>query len=251
MNTVSGKKIWMVGASEGIGEALAYRLAAEGATIALSARNIEKLKTLAAALPGQGHLALALDVTQQEMISAAWAEIERQWGKIDILIYNAGVYDPMSARQFDLEKVEQMLDVNFRGALRVLHCALPIFIARGAGHIVLVASVAAYSGLPNAIGYGSSKAALLHLAENMRLDLAKSDIQVQVVSPGFVKTRLTDKNNFKMPFMVSAEVAAERIYRGMLSTCFEIHFPRRFTYALKFLRLLPYRVYFALVKNIG
>jgi short-subunit dehydrogenase len=249
MNAVTGKKIWLVGASEGIGEALARRLAAAGAHLALSARSKDRIEALAGALPGGNHLALPLDVTQMASIGQAWAELNKQWGGIDILIYNAGAYEPMGAAAFDLKKAEQMLDVNYRGALRVLDYVMPGFIARRGGHIVLVASVAGYGGLPNAIGYGASKAALLHLAENLRLDLGKCDVKVQVVSPGFVKTRLTDKNDFKMPFIVSSELAAERIVSGMSSDRFEIHFPRRFTFMLKALGLLPYRLYFAIVKN--
>jgi len=250
MHALKGKKIWLVGASEGIGAALASQLAAKGATLLLSARSKDKIEALAATLPGGNHAALALDVTALATIQEAWGHISNMGG-IDIVIYNAGAYDPMSAREFNLEKTEGMLDVNFRGALRVLDCALPAFITRQSGHVVLVASVAAYSGLPNAIGYGASKAALLHLGENLRLDLDKSNIKVQVVSPGFVKTRLTEKNTFSMPFMVSPELAAERIVRGMATRDFEIHFPKRFTYILKFLRILPYRLYFGLVRHVG
>jgi short-subunit dehydrogenase len=251
MQTVTGKRIWIVGASEGIGEALARRLAAMGARLALSARSKDKITALVNALPGSGHLALPLDVTQIDTVRAVWVELLTQWGGIDTVIYNAGAYEPMGAMKFDLGKSEHMLDINFRGALRVLDCVLPDFIARRSGHIVLVASVAAYSGLPNAIGYGASKAALLHLAENLRLDLARCDIKVQVVSPGFVKTRLTDKNTFKMPFIVSPQLAAERITQGMASDRFEIHFPRRFTLMLKCLSLLPYRLYFSIVKHMA
>jgi len=250
MSGFSGKKIWLVGASEGIGEAVARALAADGATVCVSARSKDKIEALVASLPGAGHLALTLDVTKEETVRQVWQELSSRWNGVDIALYNAGTYDPLSCKDFSLAKAEQMLDVNFRGALRMLDCIIPPMVAKKSGHIVLVASVAAYSGLPRALGYGASKAALLHLAENMRVDLADSHIKVQVVSPGFVKTRLTDKNEFPMPFIITPELAAERIVKGMESNCFDIHFPKRFTLGLKTLRLLPYWLYFMLVSKI-
>ena len=249
-----GKRIWLVGASTGIGEALAVRLAEAGAQLILGARSAERIADLAIRLPasasGKQHHAVPVDVTSLQSVKAAWDTLAASGESIDMIIYNAGAYDPMSAQQFDLAKAEAMVDVNFSGALRVLSCVLPDFVARNEGPIVLVASVAAYSGLPNAIGYGASKAALLHLAENLRVDLARSRIKVQAVSPGFVKTRLTAKNSFPMPFIITPEAAADHIMRGLAGNSFEIHFPKRFTYILKFLKLLPYSIYFRLIKFI-
>jgi NADP-dependent 3-hydroxy acid dehydrogenase YdfG len=247
MNPFHGKKVWLVGASEGIGEELAKQLAASGALVCVSARNAQKLQSLVASLPGAANIALPLDVTQGEAVRKAWEQLSAGWGAPDLVVYNAGSYDPLSVRDFDLEKTERMFDVNFNGALRVLACVIPPMVARKSGHIALVASVAAYSGLPRALGYGASKAALLHLAENARIDLADSGINVQVVSPGFVKTRLTDKNEFKMPFLITADVAAREIMRGLAGNAFDIHFPKRFTCILKCLRLLPYSLYFRIV----
>lgn len=247
MTNFLGKKIWLVGASEGIGEELAKQLASEGAQVCISARSADKIQALVAALPGAANIAMPLDVTNTEAVKQVWKELSKRWGGIDIMIYNAGSYDPLSVRDFDLAKTEQMLDVNFRGALRVLDCIIPSMVEKKSGHIVLVASVAAYSGLPRALGYGASKAALLHLAENARIDLESSGIKVQVVSPGFVKTRLTDKNEFKMPFLITADVAAKEILKGMKGNGFDINFPKRFTYILKFMRLLPYWLYFKIV----
>lgn len=253
MLDLRGKNIWLVGASTGIGEVLAARLAEAGAQLILSARSADKIVAIAARLPihhsSEKHLAIPVDVTDIQSVQTAWQRISADGG-VDMVIYNAGAYDPMSAQQFDLAKVEAMVDVNFSGALRILSFVLPHFIARNAGHIVLVASVAAYSGLPKAIGYGASKAALLHLAENLRIDLAQSNIKVQAVSPGFVKTRLTAKNKFPMPFIVTPEVAAGHIMDGLAKNKFEIHFPKRFTLILKFLRLLPYGIYFRLIAKI-
>ncbi len=249
-NNLVGQKIWLIGASTGIGEALAYALDAAGAHVAVSARSRDKIEALAMQLKSSQKLAVPVDVTRAETVASAWAEINAAWGGIDILIYNAGAYDPINGADFDLAKIEQIVDVNFNGALRALSPVIPAFISRRGGQIVLVASAAAYRGLPNAIGYGASKAALLHLAENLRLDLSRYAIKVQVVMPGFVKTRLTDKNAFKMPFMISADVAAQRIVAGMRGDGFEIDFPKRFTLILKCLRCLPYALYFRLLKNL-
>ena len=165
----------------------------------------------------------------------------------DIVIYNAGTYKPMDVQHFELEPVESMLDVNLRGAFRVVSLVIPAFLQRNAGHFVLVGSVAGYRGLPSAMGYGASKAGIMHLAENLKADLKTTKIRVQLVSPGFVKTRLTDMNDFKMPCIITAEKAAQYIVDGLESSRFEIHFPKRFSFVLKLLSLLPASLYFRLV----
>jgi short-subunit dehydrogenase len=243
-----GKTVWLIGASTGIGEALARALAAEGATLTLSARDGAKLSALQQSLPGSGHRVAALDVTDMASVEAAWAQVNT--APVDLVIYNAGAYEPMSAMQFDLARVEQMVDVNFSGALRVLAQVLPAFIARNAGHIALVASVAGYRGLPGAMGYGASKAALMHLCENLRADLTGSGVGVTVINPGFVKTRLTDKNDFRMPAMITPEQAAAAIVAGLNRDEYEIHFPKRFTRVLKFLQLLPHGLYFRALRSM-
>ena len=245
---LKGKHIWLVGASEGIGAALAAKLSAEGAHLALSARNADALKALASTLPGTP-LLLPLDVTNQASIDAAWSRLNEAWPLLDMVIYNAGTYEPLDAQHFDLAKIERMVDVNFSGALRVLSHVLPNFLARNTGHIALVGSVAGYRGLPAALGYGASKAAIIHLAENLKADLARTDITVQIINPGFVKTRLTDKNDFAMPCIITAEKAADYIIAGLQSRRFEIHFPKRFSLILKLLSLLPASLYFALLKK--
>lgn len=244
--TLAGTRIWLIGASEGIGEHLARLLASRGARLVLSARNGQRLETLAQEL-GQGCRAMPLDVTDPSQIVSVWRTISADGG-VDTVVYNAGAYEPMGVTTFQAEAAEHMLNVNYTGALRMLACVLPAFLERGGGRIVLVASVAAYSGLPNALGYGASKAALLHLAENLRAELGGSAITVQVVNPGFVKTRLTDKNAFPMPCMMQPDEAARAIANGMETQRFEIHFPKRFTMFLKILRLLPYGLYFRLMR---
>jgi NADP-dependent 3-hydroxy acid dehydrogenase YdfG len=245
---LKGKNIWLVGASEGIGAALAVKLAAAGAHVALSARNEQALQALAGtlALPP---LVLPLDVTDQTSVDAAWSRLSAEWPNIDMMIYNAGTYEPLDAQHFDLTKIERMVDVNFHGALRVLSPILPNFLTRNAGHIALIGSVAGYRGLPAALGYGASKAAIIHLAENLKADLGATGITVQIINPGFVKTRLTDKNDFAMPFIITANRAAEYIMAGLESDRFEIHFPKRFSRILKFLSLLPSPLYFWLLKK--
>lgn len=246
----SGKHIWIIGASEGIGAALALRLAEQGARLTLSARNEEKLKQLLARFPDSGHRAIPIDVTDEKSVARAWAALNESSPPLDMVIYNAGTYEPMDAEHFNLAQVEHMLDVNFRGALRALAYVLPDFIVRNTGRIALVGSVAGYRGLPASIGYGASKAAMIHLAENLKADLAKTNIRVQIINPGFVETRLTAKNDFAMPAMISPEKAAAYIMDGLASSRFEIHFPKRFSLILKFLSLLPSPLYFQLLRRI-
>lgn len=246
----TSKKIWLIGASEGIGAELAKQLSASGAQLAISARNSDKLDAVIAELPGAGHISVPMDVTDSASVHRGWELIASHWGKIDMVIYNAGTYEPISAKQFDLSEAEAMLDVNFRGVLRMLDCVIPSFLTQRKGHIVLVGSVAAYRGLPREVGYGASKAALFHLAENLYIDLSDSGIKTQIVSPGFVKTRLTQKNDFKMPFIISSEQAAERIVKGINSDAFEIHFPRRFSYGLKALGFLPHKIYLRIASSL-
>ena len=244
---VRGKHVWLIGASEGIGTALAQQLAGAGAVLALSARNASALSALAQALPKA--TALPLDVGDAASVTATWETLTATWPAIDMVIYNAGTYEPLAASQYDLQKIERMIDVNLHGALRMLSHVLPYFLTRDAGAIVLVGSVAGYRGLPGALGYGLSKAALIHLAENLRADLARTHVTVHVVNPGFVKTRLTAKNDFPMPCMITPEAAAEAMMRGLQHDQFEIHFPKRFTRVLKLLRILPYWLYFRVLRR--
>jgi short-subunit dehydrogenase len=248
--TFAGKYIWLVGASEGIGAALAASLARAGAHVALSARSADKLMQVLTTLTGSNHMAVPMDVCDAGSVQAAWKHISATWPQVDMVIYNAGAYTPMDATQFDLTQAQQMVDVNFSGALRVLAHIIPYFVQRNNGHIALVGSVAGYSGLPSAIGYGASKAAIIHLAENLKADFAGTGIKVQVLNPGFVATRLTAKNDFTMPCIITPQRAADYMMAGLASNRFDIHFPKRFSFVLKFLRLLPYSLYFLLLKKM-
>ncbi|NDF12488.1 MAG: SDR family NAD(P)-dependent oxidoreductase [Proteobacteria bacterium] len=246
----AGKNIWLIGASEGIGRALAIKMAGEGANVAVSARSKDRLVSLVSEMPKGKHLAVAVDATKNESVLAGFEEIKSAWGHIDAVIYASGVYTPMSVKQMDLKACEQTLDVNFTGSMRLLNVILPHFLSRNAGSIVLVGSVAGFRGLPNSLAYGASKAAMIHMVETIKMDLADTNIDVHIVNPGFVKTRLTDKNEFKMPFIITAEKAADIILKGLKRDAFEIHFPKAFTMWFKLLKLLPSSLYCKIVSKI-
>lgn len=242
-----GKRVWIIGASTGIGAALAQRLARAGARLALSARSHDKLAALAAGMPGA--LVLPLDVRDAAALASAYATIVAKWGGADVTLFNAGTYSPMSAAAFDLAHMNEHFAVNYHGVTNGLAAILPDYLERAASHpcIAIVSSVAGLRGLPLALAYGPSKAALINLAETLYLDLAPKGIAVTVINPGFVDTPLTQQNKFKMPALISAEEAAQQIVAGFAAGEFEMHFPKRFTRWLHTLRLLPYTAYFALI----
>ena len=240
----NGRRVWLVGASSGIGAALARALAARGARLALSARRLEALQPLGI----DGALLLPCDVLDTEALAAARARLVAAWGGVDLVVYLAGDYEPMSADGFDSVRAEQIVAVNFTGALRLAGAVLGDL--QPGGGIAFVASVAGYRGLPKALAYGPGKAALIHFAECLHLDLAPRGIGVWAINPGFVATRLTEKNDFAMPALLSPEQAAEAIIDGFRSGAFEIHFPKRFTCVLKLLSKLPYGLYFPLIRRI-
>jgi len=240
----AGKTYWLVGASEGLGRALAVELAAAGATLCLSARNENRLAELAGSLPGH-HAIAPCDVRDSESVRAAFANLP----PLDGVIYNAAFYEPVDAMNWNFDGVEAMFDVNLTGAARVLGCAVPAMAKQGWGHIVLIGSIAGYRGLPGAIGYAASKAGINNLAECLRCDLPRDRFAVQVINPGFIETRLTAKNDFRMPFIMSPEKAASRTLQAMKSQRFRTDFPRRFALFFRLARLLPDWLYFRLVRS--
>jgi NAD(P)-dependent dehydrogenase (short-subunit alcohol dehydrogenase family) len=240
--------IWIIGASTGIGRAAALAFARAGVSVAVSARSSEGLATLVSEGDGRIH-AFPLDVTDAEAVRNTAEQIEAKLGDIQALLYCAASWSNDRGSQATAATLRSVYEVNIFGCLNVLEVILPNMKARGNGRIALVSSVAGFRGLPRALAYGSSKAALTHIAEALKFECDPLGVIVQVIHPGFVKTPLTDKNDFPMPFMMTPQAAADRIVRGMNSSGFEITFPRRFTYLLKLLRLLPYRLYFWLVSQ--
>lgn len=239
-----GLRVWLVGASAGIGAALASDLALRGARLALSARGLPQLEALTIG----GALLLPCDSTDAQSLALARQSLIEAWGGVDLVVYLAGNYVPMRSDTFDLATAEQVVEVNFNGALRLVAAVLPEL--RAGGGVALVASVAGYRGLPKALAYGPGKAALIHFAECLYLDLHRQGIGVWLVNPGFVATRLTAVNDFEMPALITPERAAADIIDGLASGDFEIHFPKRFTRPMKLVALLPYRWYFPLVRRL-
>ncbi len=242
-----GQVVWLVGASTGIGRATAARLHALGATVIVSARSAGKLDAFVDR--HKGAQAIALDATDRDAVRDAAARIVAEHGRIDLAVYCAGTYRALRATAFDLDVALQHQQVNYVGALVLLDAVLPVLLRQGHGHLSLVGSVAGYRGLPQALAYGPTKAALINLAETLYLDLQPRGIGVSVVNPGFVETPLTADNAFRMPALMSPEEAADAIVRGWQRGAFEIHFPKRFTLWLKALRLLAYGPYFAAVRR--
>ncbi|MDE2440488.1 MAG: SDR family NAD(P)-dependent oxidoreductase [Betaproteobacteria bacterium] len=238
-----GKRVWLVGASSGIGAAVARELHWRGARLALSARSADKLEALALA----DALVLPCDATDAARLAAIRSALIEAWGAIDLVVYLAGDYVPMRADNFDLAIAEQVVTVNFNAAMRLAATVLPDL--RAGGGIAFVASVAGYRGLPKALCYGPGKAALIHFAECLHLDLAPRGIGVWVINPGFVSTQLTAKNDFAMPALLTPEQAAQAMIDGFREGRFEIHFPKRFTCLMKLFAHMPYRWYFPLIRR--
>ena len=245
------KVIWITGASSGIGAALVRKLATIDCKLAISARRTELLDELLESLgtAKAKFLVVGADVTDGVAMQNAAAEISQKLGPIDVLIANAGTHIPMTIDELDTKKCKDLFQVNFFGVLNALEAVLPSMRDRRSGHLVAVSSVAGYRGLPHAAAYGASKAALSHFMESLRFDLQDCGVAVTVVSPGFVKTPLTDKNDFEMPFLITAERAAEYIVSGVSRGKFEVAFPYLFVFVLKCLRLLPHRLYYRLIRS--
>ena len=244
------KKLWIIGASFGIGRSLAEILAKEGAQLILSGRTETALKALKDSLPMNNHIVSPLDVGDEENLSKVFDHLKGDSIDIDCIIYCAGTYHPGAFLEGSIVDFEQILDTNFMGAVRLLHVVESHYSKNKPCQIVFVGSVAGYSGLPNANVYGPSKAALLNFCEGMKVELEHKGIDIRIVSPGFVSTRLTDKNQFPMPFIISPEKAARYIIKGLETYAFQIDFPKKMSLFLRFLRLLPYPFYFWFARKI-
>tara|TARA_B100000963_G_scaffold237476_1_gene207619 strand:+ start:10406 stop:11158 length:753 start_codon:yes stop_codon:yes gene_type:complete len=242
------KKIWITGASSGIGKAVAEKFAAEGWKVAVSARRKELLDELA---KNENISAFPLDITNRVQIDNVFKNILTEFSDLDVCLFSSGTYEPKDEQNIDPDKIKNVINVNFLGVIDCVKSVENYFKNKKMGHISIVSSIAGYRGLPNSSGYGPSKAALTNFCESIYFDFKKFGVRVSIVSPGFIKTPLTDKNEFSMPFLKTPEYAADKIFNGLVkSNAFEIHFPKGLTLTLKFLRILPYKLYLFLVDKL-
>jgi NADP-dependent 3-hydroxy acid dehydrogenase YdfG len=241
MKDWAGKRYWLVGASEGLGLALAQMMSRAGVEVILSARSPERLAEAVAAMPGPAR-ALPVDVADSASVAAAAATL----GRIDGVVFLAGVYWPTTAQGWDAGQVEAMCDINFTGCARVVGAVMPGLVAQGHGHVVITGSLSGFRGLPGAIGYAASKAGTMALAESMYCDLRGSGIQVQVANPGFIRTRLTEKNDFAMPFLMEPDQAARAMWEHMNTDRFKVSFPTVFSWLFRLSQFLPDWAYYRL-----
>ena len=242
------KKIWITGASSGIGKAVAEKFAAEGWKVAVSARRRELLQELA---KNENIVSFPLDVTDQNQINTVFKNIISEFGNLDLCLFSSGTYEPKDEKNIDSGKIKNVIKVNFLGVVDCVKLVEEYFKSRKSGHISIVSSIAGYRGLPNSSGYGPSKAALTNFCESIYFDFKKFGVRVSIISPGFIKTSLTEKNEFPMPFLKTVDYAADKIFNGLVkSNSFEIHFPKGLTLTLKFLRILPVKAYLFLVDKL-
>ena len=240
------KTIWITGGSTGIGRALAIKFASKGWNVAVSARRVELLNELSNSY--ENISAFTLDVTDKSKCKEVFNEIKNKFENIDICFFSTGTWNPKKEKDIDVEQMEEVFKVNFFGTVNSIKAVEEYFRDKKSGIITIVSSIAGYRGLPNSTGYGPSKSALNNLAESLYFDFKRYGVRVCLVSPGFIKTPMTDKNDFKMPFLKTTEYAAEKIYDGLINkNVFEIHFPKSLTLILKILSFLPSKIYFGLV----
>lgn len=246
--SVPWKTAWITGASTGIGRELVLKLAREGVCVAASARSADKLAELVSA--HAGIVAVPVDVTDRAAVADAHARVVAALGSIDLAVLNAGVWHPMEAKAYDAGRAAQSMSVNYQGIANALEPLIPAMIAAGRGQLALVASVAGYRGLPKAAAYAPTKAAVISLAEVLRLELPRHGIVVSLVNPGFVQTPMTDVNEFPMPYIIKSGDAADRILRGLARGKFEIAFPWQLATIMKLLRLMPNSLYLRLAARL-
>ena len=241
------KKIWITGASSGIGKALALKFAKENWHVAVSARRKELLDELA---QNKNISSFPMDVTNEDLVKITFSNILNKFKELDLCVFCSGAYDPKLEKEINKEQIKKIMNINFFGVLNCIKTVEEYFKNKKKGHISIVSSVAAYRGLPNSSGYGPSKAALTNLTESLYFDFKKHNVRISLISPGFIKTPLTSQNTFNMPFIKTPKFAAIKIYNGLTkSSAFEIHFPKELTIFLKILRILPYRAYLFLINK--
>ena len=239
------KKIWITGASSGIGKAVAEKFAGHGWKVAISARRINLLDQIAT---NKNIFSYPLDVTNEIKIKEVFNKILTDFGSLDICIFCSGTYNRKSEKTINTDQIKKTFDINFFGTVNCVKAVEHYFKDKKEGHLSIVSSIAGYRGLPNSSGYGPSKAALTNFTESIYFDFKKYNVSISLISPGFIKTPMTDTNEFPMPFIKPPEFAADKIFDGIVKKkVFEIHFPKALTLLLKFMRILPYKIYLYLV----
>ena len=242
------KKIWITGASSGIGKELALKFSKEGWQVAASARRENLLNEIAQS--NKNIISFPLDVNDSEKCKEVFNQIKEKFNEVDISIFCTGIHDPKSEKNFNLESINKIMNTNFFGTMNSINAVYEYYKEKKSGHISMVSSVAGYRGLPTGGAYCASKSALTSYAESLYFDLKRFNVRVSVVSPGFIKTPMTDKNDFPMPMIKSAEYAADKIFHGLTkSNAFEIHFPKQFTFIMKILKIMPNWLYLKIVKK--
>ena len=242
------KKIWITGASSGIGRSLAIKFANEGWKVAASARRENLLNELSNKYPNIE--SFPLDVTDINKCNSVFKEIIEKFKNIEICVFGTGIHDPESEKEFNLDKIKKIMEVNFFGAMNSINSVYNYYNKKKSGQISIISSVAGYRGLPAAGAYCASKSALTSFTESLYFEMKRKNVRVTLISPGFIKTPMTDQNDFPMPMIKSPEFAAEQIYLGLIKKKgFEIHFPKAFTFIMKILRILPNNIYFKIVEK--
>lgn len=249
MDTPGKKRAWITGAGKGIGRDLALELARRGWWVAVSARTGEDLRQLELKAPGR-IVGRVLDVTDTAAVAGVFEGLEADFGPLDLVVLNAGTHIPMAAASFDIGALRKLVETNLMGVGNGLAAVLPRFMARRAGHVAVVSSVAGFRGLPTSAGYGATKAALINMCESLRPECEAAGVNLQVVCPGFVDTPLTRRNTFPMPFLISSERAAAIVADGFASSRFAIVFPTRMRLVMALLRRLPDRLLFAITRRM-
>ena len=247
------KKIaWVTGASKGLGKSITQELLKDGWSVAITSRNLIELEAVAEEFANFGGevRAYPLDIADNEEVKRTVNIIERDLGQINLAILNAGTYIRFGADEFSIDLFNKQININLLGTVNCIVAVLNNFKVRKSGHIAVVSSLSAYRGLPYASAYGASKAALSNICESLKPELDNLNIGLSLVHPGFVRTPLTSKNDFHMPFIIDSEVAAKEIVKGIYSKKFEISFPFRFVIIMKLLRILPYWLYFKITKML-
>ena len=242
------KNIWITGASSGIGKALAIKFANEGWKVAASARRENLLNELSNKYPNIE--SFPLDVTNINKCNSVFKEIIEKFENIEICVFGTGIHDPESEKEFNLDKIKKIMEVNFFGVMNSINSIYSYYNKKKSGQISVISSVAGYRGLPAAGAYCASKSALTSFTESLYFEMKRKNVRVTLISPGFIKTPMTDQNTFSMPMIKSPEFAAEQIYLGLIKKKgFEIHFPKAFTFIMKILRILPNNVYFKIMEK--